>query len=54
MTQILCKDINEMLEKNGNGSWNFLFSIMLENLTYDQINHEHVILYTYNFPKYYI
>lgn len=42
-----CKDIKEMLDKDG--SWIVEFSyfpLLLKNLTYDQINHEHITYYT--------
>jgi hypothetical protein len=42
-----CKDVNNMLEKNGNWIVEFsYFPLLLKNLTYDQINHEHVTYYT--------
>ena len=41
-----CRDINKMLEKNGNWIVEFsYFPLLLKNLTYDQINHEHVTYY---------
>ena len=42
-----CKDINSLLKKNG--VWVLelsYFPLMLKNLTYDQICHEHVTYYT--------
>jgi NDP-4-keto-2,6-dideoxyhexose 3-C-methyltransferase len=42
-----CKDINSMLEKNGLWIVEFsYFPLLLKNLTFDQINHEHVTYYT--------
>jgi len=42
-----CKDINQMLEQNGIWIVEFsYFPLLLKNLTYDQINHEHVTYYT--------
>ena len=42
-----CKDVSKMLEKNGNWIVEFsYFPLLLKNLTYDQINHEHVTYYT--------
>lgn len=42
-----CKDIKNMLEKNGIWIVEFsYFPLLLKNLTYDQINHEHVTYYT--------
>jgi len=42
-----CRDINHMLEQNGIWIVEFsYFPLLLKNLTYDQINHEHVIYYT--------
>ena len=42
-----CKDIDSLLSKNG--IWNLELSylpLMLKNLTYDQICHEHVAYYS--------
>ena len=42
-----CKDISNMLTKNGIWIVEFsYFPLLLKNLTFDQINHEHVIYYT--------
>ena len=42
-----CKDIKEMLDKDGNWIVEFsYFPLLLKNLTYDQINHEHITYYT--------
>ena len=42
-----CKDVYNMLEKNGKWIVEFsYFPLLLKNLTYDQINHEHVTYYT--------
>ena len=42
-----CKDINKLLEKDGLWIVEFsYFPLLLKNLTYDQINHEHVTYYT--------
>ena len=42
-----CKDINNMLSKNGKWIVEFsYFPLLLKNLTFDQINHEHVTYYT--------
>ena len=42
-----CKDINKMLDRNGIWVNEFsYFPLLLKNLTYDQINHEHVTYYT--------
>jgi NDP-4-keto-2,6-dideoxyhexose 3-C-methyltransferase len=42
-----CKDIKEMLDKAGNWIVEFsYFPLLLKNLTYDQINHEHITYYT--------
>ena len=44
-----CKDISNILEKNGLWILEFsYFPLLLKNLTYDQICHEHVIYYTLN------
>ena len=43
-----CKDIEELLDDNG--IWICEFSylpLMLKNLTFDQICHEHIMYYTY-------
>ena len=42
-----CKDINCLLTKNGIWIVEFsYFPLLLQNLTFDQINHEHVTYYT--------
>ena len=42
-----CKDVKNMLEDNGIWIVEFsYFPLLLKNLTYDQINHEHVTYYT--------
>lgn len=42
-----CKDINQLLTKNGKWILELsYFPLLLENLTYDQICHEHVTYYT--------
>ena len=42
-----CKDVSSMLEKNGLWIVEFsYFPLLLKNLTFDQINHEHVTYYT--------
>ena len=42
-----CKDISNILEKNGLWILEFsYFPLLLKNLTYDQICHEHVVYYT--------
>jgi NDP-4-keto-2,6-dideoxyhexose 3-C-methyltransferase len=42
-----CKDINKLLTKNGKWILEFsYFPLLLQNLTYDQICHEHVTYYT--------
>jgi NDP-4-keto-2,6-dideoxyhexose 3-C-methyltransferase len=42
-----CKDISNLLEKNGIWSLEFsYFPLLLKNLTYDQICHEHCIYYS--------
>jgi len=42
-----CNDVKNMLEKNGIWIVEFsYFPLLLKNLTYDQINHEHVTYYT--------
>ena len=42
-----CKDVKNMLENNGIWIVEFsYFPLLLKNLTYDQINHEHVTYYT--------
>ena len=42
-----CRDVNSMLEKNGIWIVEFsYFPLLLKNLTFDQINHEHVTYYT--------
>ena len=42
-----CKDINKLLTKNGKWILELsYFPLLLENLTYDQICHEHVTYYT--------
>ncbi len=42
-----CKDINELLTKNGKWILELsYFPLLLQNLTYDQICHEHVTYYT--------
>ena len=44
-----CKDISNILEKNGLWILEFsYFPLLLKNLTYDQICHEHVVYYTLN------
>ena len=44
---IFCKNISKILEKNGIWVLEFsYFPLLLKNLTYDQICHEHVIYYT--------
>ena len=44
-----CKDISNILEKNGVWILEFsYFPLLLKNLTYDQICHEHVVYYTLN------
>ncbi len=44
-----CKDISKMLDKDGIWMVEFsYFPLLLKNLTYDQINHEHVTYYTLN------
>ena len=43
-----CKDINALLKKNG--IWVLelsYFLLLLKNLTYDQICHEHITYYTF-------
>lgn len=42
-----CKNIHKILEKNGLWVLEFsYFPLLLKNLTYDQICHEHIIYYT--------
>ena len=42
-----CSDINKLLTNNGIWLVEFsYFPLLIKNLTYDQINHEHVIYYT--------
>tara|TARA_B100001093_G_scaffold520058_1_gene612353 strand:+ start:2536 stop:3813 length:1278 start_codon:yes stop_codon:yes gene_type:complete len=42
-----CKDIEKILDKDGIWSLEFsYFPLLLKNLTYDQICHEHVVYYT--------
>ena len=47
-----CRDVKNMLETNGIWICEFsYFPLLLKNLTYDQINHEHIMYYsltTYN------
>ena len=44
-----CRDISNILEKNGIWILEFsYFPLLLKNLTYDQICHEHVVYYTLN------
>ena len=44
-----CKNISKVLEKNGIWVLEFsYFPLLLKNLTYDQICHEHVVYYTLN------
>ena len=44
-----CKDIEKILDQNGLWSLEFsYFPLLLKNLTYDQICHEHVVYYTLN------
>ena len=44
-----CKNISKLLEKNGIWVLEFsYFPLLLKNLTYDQICHEHVMYYTLN------
>ena len=44
-----CKNIYKILEKNGIWILEFsYFPLLLKNLTYDQICHEHVVYYTLN------
>ena len=44
-----CKNISKVLEKNGIWILEFsYFPLLLKNLTYDQICHEHVTYYTLN------
>jgi len=44
-----CKDISNILHKNGLWALEFsYFPLLLKNLTYDQICHEHVVYYTLN------
>jgi 2-polyprenyl-3-methyl-5-hydroxy-6-metoxy-1,4-benzoquinol methylase len=46
---IFCRDISNILEKNGIWILEFsYFPLLLKNLTYDQICHEHVVYYTLN------
>ena len=52
---LFCRDINKILDKNG--LWVLelsYFPLLLKNLTYDQICHEHITYYTLTtFKKYY-
>ena len=44
---LFCRDINKILDKNG--LWVLelsYFPLLLKNLTYDQICHEHITYYT--------
>ena len=44
-----CKNIHKLLDKNGIWVLEFsYFPLLLKNLTYDQICHEHVMYYTLN------
>ena len=44
-----CKDISNILDENGLWALEFsYFPLLLKNLTYDQICHEHVVYYTLN------
>ena len=44
---LFCKDINKLLDKNGLWVLEFsYFPLLLKNLTYDQICHEHITYYT--------